>query len=146
MDLQLLIAQWRGQLPPGFVRPAMLTADLPQCAQPRCPRKVTFKKNGELAKSCSRRVTREPSRRAARSSSLKSQLRSFTPPVSGHAAGAVNDGVLSTLPSSGRAFEPDPTVGNRRRSREDPGGVRRVSRTTGNGRRPVGRPPPDQRA
>ena len=54
MDLQLLIAPWSGQLPPGFVRPAALTADLPQCSQPRCPRKVSFKKNGDLAKSRSR--------------------------------------------------------------------------------------------
>jgi len=52
MDLQLLITQWSGQLPPGFVRPAMLTPDLPQCAHKRCRNKVAIKSNGTPAHAC----------------------------------------------------------------------------------------------
>ena len=92
----------------------------------------------------SRRVPREPSRRAARSSCLKSQLRSFTPPVSGATADTVNDGVVGIVRSAQGVVEPDPMVEHRRRSREDAGGFRRIGRTTGNGRRPRGRPPPDR--
>ncbi len=58
MDLQLLIAQWSGALPPGFVRPPLLQKSLPECAQPRCRRPVSVKKNGELAKSCARCLAR----------------------------------------------------------------------------------------
>ncbi len=58
MDLQLLIAQWSGALPPGFVRPAILTEGTDRCAQPRCTRKVAIKSNGEPAKSCSRCLER----------------------------------------------------------------------------------------
>ena len=54
MDLQLLIARWSGQLPPAFVRPALIPEARPQCAQPRCRHPVGVKKNGELAKSCER--------------------------------------------------------------------------------------------
>ena len=39
MDLQLLIAQWSGATPPGFVRPAILDTALPRCQHRRCPRK-----------------------------------------------------------------------------------------------------------
>ena len=35
MDLQLLIAQWSGNLPPGFVRPAILETGLPRCREDR---------------------------------------------------------------------------------------------------------------
>ena len=52
MDLSLLIAQWSGQLPPGFVPHAILRQDLPTCVQTRCRRPVAIKKNGEPAKSC----------------------------------------------------------------------------------------------
>ena len=31
MDLSLLIDQWSGKLPEGFVRPAILETDLPVC-------------------------------------------------------------------------------------------------------------------
>ena len=58
MDHQRLIAQWSGALPPGFVRPAILTEGADRCAQPRCTRKVAIKKNGEPAKSCSRCLER----------------------------------------------------------------------------------------
>ena len=111
----------------------------------RRPRKFACRK-APICRSAYERVrfvSREPSRRAASSSSLKSQFRSFTPPVSGHAAGAVNDGVSSTHARCGRALEPDPAVGNRNRFQEVTGSVRRVGRTNGNGRRPEGRPPPD---
>ena len=58
MDLQLLIAQWSGALPPGFVRPALIPEARPPCAQPRCRHPVGVKKNGELAKSCDRCLER----------------------------------------------------------------------------------------
>ena len=48
MDLQLLIAQWSGQLPPGFV----LREDRPRCCQRRCKRPVAVKANGDYAASC----------------------------------------------------------------------------------------------
>ena len=58
MDLQLLIAQWAGKPPPGFVRPALVPDARPQCAQPRCKHPVGLKKSGELAKSCPRCLDR----------------------------------------------------------------------------------------
>ena len=58
MDLQLLIAQWSGAFPPGFVRRPLLQKALPECSQPRCRRPVSVKKNGELAKSCARCLAR----------------------------------------------------------------------------------------
>ena len=36
MDLETLIAQWSGQLPPGFVPHAVIRQKAPQCVQPRC--------------------------------------------------------------------------------------------------------------
>ena len=42
MDLQILIAQWTGALPPGFFPPTILPQDLPRCCQ------------REPAKSCQR--------------------------------------------------------------------------------------------
>ena len=52
MDLDTLIAQWRGQLPPGFVPPAVMRRKAPRCVQPRCRRPASLKSNGEYAKSC----------------------------------------------------------------------------------------------
>ena len=58
MDMQLLIAQWSGTSPPGFVRPAILDTGPPRCQHKRCPRKVAIKKDGTPAKACSRCLTR----------------------------------------------------------------------------------------
>ena len=58
MDMQLLIAQWSGTLPPGFVRPAILDTGLPRCQHKRCPRKVAIKRDGTAAKACSRCLNR----------------------------------------------------------------------------------------
>ena len=52
MDLETLIAQWSGKLPPGFVPQAVIRQEPPQCAQPRCKRPASLKANGEYAKSC----------------------------------------------------------------------------------------------
>ena len=40
MDLELLLAQWSGTLPPGFVRPAILRTDLPNLPRLRSARYV----------------------------------------------------------------------------------------------------------
>ena len=40
MDLELLLAQWSGTLPPGFVRPAILRTDLPNLPRLRNARYV----------------------------------------------------------------------------------------------------------
>ena len=58
MDIQLLIAQWSGQLPPDFVPPAQRREALGTCSQRRCRNKVAIKANGEPAKSCARCLTR----------------------------------------------------------------------------------------
>ena len=52
MDLDTLIAQWSGKLPPGFVPHAAIRQEPPQCCQPRCKRPASLKANGEYAKSC----------------------------------------------------------------------------------------------
>ncbi len=69
MDLQTLVAQWSGKLPDGFVPPAVMRRDPPQCVQPRCRKPASLKANGEYAKSCdSCRIRRAKSckrRRAA---------------------------------------------------------------------------------
>ena len=51
MDPQTLVAHWSGQLPPGFVPPAIRVAGLDQCVQPRCKNKVAIKSDGTPAKS-----------------------------------------------------------------------------------------------
>ena len=53
MDLQTLIAQWSGKLPPGFVPHAVLREEPETCVQPRCNKPRALKANGEYAKSCS---------------------------------------------------------------------------------------------
>jgi len=52
MDLQLLIAQWSGKLPPGFVPPATLQTRLAECAHKRCRNKVAIKSDGIPAHAC----------------------------------------------------------------------------------------------
>ena len=52
MDIDTLIAQWSGRLPPGFVPQAAIRQEPPQCVQPRCRRPASLKANGEYAKSC----------------------------------------------------------------------------------------------
>ena len=59
MDLELLIAQWSGQLPPGFVPPAVLRhTPTEECSHKRCHRPVAIKKDGTPAKACERCLTR----------------------------------------------------------------------------------------
>ena len=52
MDLQLLMAQWSGKLPEGFVRPAGLQTGLAECAMKRCRNKVAIKSDGTPAHAC----------------------------------------------------------------------------------------------
>ena len=70
MDLQPLIAQWSGTLPPGFVRPAILDKGLATCCQRRCKRKLGIKRDGTPAKACQRCLDRRAAscrrRRAAK--------------------------------------------------------------------------------
>ena len=51
MDLSTLVAHWTGQLPPGFVLPA-IAHSLPTCRHTRCKRQVAIKNDGTPAKSC----------------------------------------------------------------------------------------------
>ena len=52
MALQLLIAQWSGKLPEGFVRPASLQTGLAECKHKRCRNKVAIKRDGTPAHAC----------------------------------------------------------------------------------------------
>ena len=52
MDLQLLIAQWSGKLPEGFVPPFSLQTELAECAHKRCRNKVAIKSDGTPAHAC----------------------------------------------------------------------------------------------
>ena len=59
MDLELLIAQWSGKLPDGFVPPAALRrTPTSECSHKRCHRPVAIKKDGTPAKACGRCLTR----------------------------------------------------------------------------------------
>ena len=42
MDLETLIAQWSGTLPPGFVRPAILETGLATCVLCVAPHKAHY--------------------------------------------------------------------------------------------------------
>lgn len=53
MDIETLVAQWRGHVPP-----AVLTEGTDRCAQPRCRGKVAIKRDGTPAKSCQRCLDR----------------------------------------------------------------------------------------
>ena len=69
MDLDTLIAQWSGKLPPGFVPHTVIRREPPRWVQRRCSKPASLKANGEYAKSCERcRIRRAKSckrRRAA---------------------------------------------------------------------------------
>ena len=52
MDLETLIAQWRGKAPPGFVPLAVIRRKAPRCSQPRCKRPCAVKANGDFSVSC----------------------------------------------------------------------------------------------
>jgi len=52
MDLQILIAQCSGKLPPGFVPPASRQTGLSECAHKRCRNKVAIKSDGTPAHAC----------------------------------------------------------------------------------------------
>ena len=69
MDLQLLIAQWSGRLPEGFVPHTVMREQPPRCSQPRCTRSASRKADGSYWKSCdpcrSRRAKSCKRRRAA---------------------------------------------------------------------------------
>ena len=58
MDLQTVIAQWSGKLPPGFVPPARLQAGLAECAHKRCRNKVAIKRDGTPAHACQKCLDR----------------------------------------------------------------------------------------
>ena len=49
MDIDTLIAQWTGKLPPDFVPPAV---GLATCKHRRCKNKVAIKKDGTPATAC----------------------------------------------------------------------------------------------
>ena len=70
MDIQLLIAQWSGQLPPGFLPPAGRQTGSAECAHKRCRNKVAIKSDGTPAHACrnclDRRARSCKRRRAAR--------------------------------------------------------------------------------
>ena len=51
MDISTLVAHWTGQLPPGFVLPAIADS-LPTCKHTRCKRPVWIKPDGTPAGSC----------------------------------------------------------------------------------------------
>ena len=51
MDLELLIAQWSGQLPPGFLLPAERPEARPQCSHKRCHRPVAIKRQRRVGES-----------------------------------------------------------------------------------------------
>ena len=53
MDLDTLIAQWSGKLPPGFVPHAVLCDEPPRCKHKRCTRPAAVKKDGTYAHACS---------------------------------------------------------------------------------------------
>ena len=53
MDLQTLVSQWTGKLPPGFVPPASLRpAQAPECSLKRCRKPAAIKKDGTFAHAC----------------------------------------------------------------------------------------------
>ena len=58
MDLDTLIAQWSGKLPPGFVPPAVRATGLATCVHRRCKNKVAIKKDGTPATACQRCLDR----------------------------------------------------------------------------------------
>ena len=58
MDPRLLIAQWSGRLPEGFVPPAIRGKDLPTCRHKRCRNTVAVKRDGTPAHACQRCLDR----------------------------------------------------------------------------------------
>ena len=52
MDLDTLIAQWSGKLPPGFVPHAIVREEPEPCSQPRCRRPRARNPDGGWYKSC----------------------------------------------------------------------------------------------
>ena len=52
MDLDTLIAQWSGKLPPGFVPHAVRREEPPRCSMKRCYKPAAVKKDGTYAHAC----------------------------------------------------------------------------------------------
>ena len=52
MDMDSLIADWGGKLPPGFVRPVGPRTGRAECKHTRCRNKVAIKRDGTPARSC----------------------------------------------------------------------------------------------
>ena len=52
VDLDTLIAQWSGKVPPGFVQHTVKRQQPPRCSQRRCKRPCAVKANGDYAVSC----------------------------------------------------------------------------------------------
>ena len=74
MDLELLIAQWSGKLPEGFVPPAALRrTPTGVCSHKRCHRPVAIKKDGTPAKACGRCLTRRAASCRRRRAALVAQ-------------------------------------------------------------------------
>lgn len=76
MDIRYLIAQINGGLPDGFVRPAILDADLPECRMKRCRKKVAVKHDGTPAHACSGCLARRAASCRRRRRALVAQCRS----------------------------------------------------------------------
>ena len=85
MDLQLLIAQWSGALPPRLVRTGLIPEVRSQCVQPRCKHPVGTKKNGELARSCDRSLERRA--RSYKTSQGRIGSRLWRQPIGDRASG-----------------------------------------------------------
>ena len=73
MDLSTLVAQWSGKLPPGFVPPAVMLREPPQCVQPRCRKPCAIKANGEWARSCQQCLDRRATSCRRRRSALSAE-------------------------------------------------------------------------
>ena len=58
MDMDSLIADWGGKLPPGFVRPVGPRTGRAECKHTRCHNKVAIKRDGTPARSCQRCLDR----------------------------------------------------------------------------------------
>ena len=81
MNLETLIAQWSGQLPPGFVPPAVMRGEPPQCCQPRCRRPCAVKANQEWAASCQPCLDRRAASCRRRRAALVDYVSYYTPTV-----------------------------------------------------------------
>lgn len=130
MDLETLIAQWSGKLPPGFVPQAVLREKAPRCAQHRCNRPAAASPTGTGTSRASPAWTAEPPVAAEEGAPLlpKAAAEDARTARGSKATSSASGAATTATPSASRSAGTPSTRG--RSTSSPPGPTRRASPPT----------------